>query len=51
MHAAALRFMTTGDPGWAPYDTRERATMLFDTPSRVVADAAGVERELWAGRR
>ena len=51
MHGAFVRFMTTGDPGWPRYEPAERSTMVFDTPSAVVADAAGGERELWAGRR
>jgi para-nitrobenzyl esterase len=51
MHDAFVAFMTSGDPGWARYDTGERQTMIFDTPTSVVTDAAGVERELWTGRR
>ena len=50
MHSAWVRFATTGDPGWEPYTPERRATMVFDIESRVVADAAGVEREVWAGR-
>jgi para-nitrobenzyl esterase len=51
MHAAFVNFATTGDPGWAPYDTKDRATMVFDTVSEVQPDAAGVERQAWTGRR
>jgi para-nitrobenzyl esterase len=51
MHRAFVDFMTSGDPGWARYDAGERQTMVFDTPTSVVPDAAGVERELWTGRR
>ena len=29
MHAAWVAFAATGDPGWAPYDSRDRTTMLF----------------------
>lgn len=48
MHEAFVGFVTTGDPGWAPYDTRSRATMRFDTESQIVPDLAGAERQLWA---
>jgi carboxylesterase type B len=51
MHGAWVDFVTTGDPGWPTYDTGERSTMVFDTPSAVVSDAAGVERGAWDGRR
>jgi carboxylesterase type B len=51
MHNAAVGFMTTGDPDWPKYDTVNRSTMIFDTPTAVVSDVAGVERELWEGHR
>ena len=51
MHGDFVRFATTGDPGWKRYDTTERTTMIYDTPSASVSDAAGVEREAWAGKR
>ena len=51
MHDAWVAFATTGDPGWARYDTGARITMLFDTPTAIVSDAAGIEREAWAGAR
>ena len=38
MSAAWLAFARTGDPGWPAYDTKTRATMLFDLESRVVND-------------
>ncbi|MFE7503823.1 carboxylesterase/lipase family protein [Promicromonospora sp. NPDC057488] len=50
MHAAWVRFAQTGDPGWAPYTTDDRTTMVFDSRSEVVADAAGLERRAWEGR-
>lgn len=43
-----IRFARTGDPGWAPYTLPERATMIFDTDSRVVNDPRREERELFA---
>jgi para-nitrobenzyl esterase len=51
MHSAWVSFAKTGDPGWAPYDLESRSTMVFDTTSEVVADAAAPERQAWAGRR
>jgi para-nitrobenzyl esterase len=51
MHSAWVRFAESGDPGWPQYDERARATMRFDATSEVVDDLAGVERELWEGRR
>ena len=51
MHAAFVDFAATGDPGWPLYTPRERSTMIFDTPTEVLPDAAGVERLAWQGRR
>ena len=51
MHRDFVRFATTGDPGWPQYDSTERTTMIYDTASAPVRDAAGVEREAWVGRR
>ena len=52
MHGAWVAFATTGDPGWPRYDPDRRATMRFDTVSRVVDDPRAFERGLWetAGR-
>jgi carboxylesterase type B len=52
MHGAWVAFAKTGDPGWARYDPVRRATMRFDTVSRVVEDPRAFERGLWetAGR-
>jgi para-nitrobenzyl esterase len=47
MHAAWVGFMTTGDPGWAPYTAQRRAVMRFDVDSGVVDDPGATERELW----
>jgi carboxylesterase type B len=49
MHSAWVAFATTGDPGWSTYDLARRATMRFDTVSRVVDDPRAFERALWAG--
>lgn len=43
-----IRFARTGDPGWAPYTLPQRATMIFDTASRVENDPRRAERELFA---
>lgn len=50
MHAAWVRFVTTGDPGWAPYDLDRRATRDFGGDgAEVVEDPDGDERLLWDG--
>ena len=49
MHGAWIAFATTGDPGWSGYEPDRRATMRFDTVSRVVDDPRAFERGLWAG--
>jgi para-nitrobenzyl esterase len=49
MHRAWVAFASTGDPGWPRYDLDRRATMRFDTVSRVVDDPRAFERNLWEG--
>lgn len=55
MTAALIAFARSGDPGhdglpaWPPYDTGQRATMLFDVTSTAADDPAGSERALWDG--
>jgi carboxylesterase type B len=51
MHGAWVAFATSGDPGWPRYDHQRRATMRFDTASRVVEDPRPFERALWGGLR
>ena len=51
MHGAWVRFITTGDPGWAPYTAERRAVMRFDVDSGVVDDPGADERQLWTGIR
>ena len=52
MSGAWLAFARTGDPNhkgipsWTPYDTADRATMVFDTTSELVKDFRGDERML-----
>lgn len=51
MHAAWTRFITTGDPGWTPYDLESRTTMVFDAVSRSVNDPGSATRAAWDGLR
>ena len=51
MHGAWVRFAKTGDPGWPAYELNRRETMLFDTSSQLVPDAAAPERQAWKGTR
>ena len=45
-----LRFVKTGNPGWARYELAERPTMRFDTTSAVVSDPLPERRKLWASK-
>ncbi|KRE30152.1 carboxylesterase/lipase family protein [Agromyces sp. Soil535] len=51
VHSAWVTFARNGDPGWPRYDLGRRATMRFDTTSRMVEDPRSWERELWDGAR
>jgi carboxylesterase 2/para-nitrobenzyl esterase len=51
MHAAWVAFAKNGDPGWPKYDLARRATMRFDTSSRVVDDPLAAKAALWRGVR
>ncbi|HZI50862.1 MAG TPA: carboxylesterase/lipase family protein [Terriglobia bacterium] len=51
MHAAWVAFARKGDPGWQKYELKRRATMRFDTMSKVVDDPRSMERTLWDGVR
>lgn len=44
MHEAWVRFASTGNPGWTPFDTTRRMTMHFNTESREVSDPWKTER-------
>jgi para-nitrobenzyl esterase len=52
--SAWVAFAKTGDPNnpaiphWPPYDAAARATMIFDTETRVENDPRRAFRELWA---
>lgn len=45
---AFIRFARTGNPGWDAYELDNRATMIFDTNSRVEHNPRSWERELFA---
>jgi para-nitrobenzyl esterase len=48
MHRTWVAFAASGEPGWAPYDPRERTVMRFDgAGGTVVVDPAADERRLW----
>lgn len=49
MSTAWTRFARTGNPGWPAYDPVKRATMVFNTASKVVDDPRKPQRELFAG--
>lgn len=46
-----LRFVKTGDPGWARYELSKRPTMRFDTTSAVLSDPLPERRQLWANKK
>ena len=45
MHKAWMDFARTGKPGWTPFDTQKRLTMVFNETSREVSDPWKFERE------
>jgi para-nitrobenzyl esterase len=47
MARAWIAFAASGNPGWKPYDTTDRPTMVFDLQSRVENDPFGAERRIW----
>ncbi len=47
MRAAWTSFAADGDPGWPTYDTDQRSTMLFDTPSAVTVYPEEPSRQIW----
>jgi para-nitrobenzyl esterase len=50
-HRVWVDFITSGEPGWAPYDTVSRTTALLTGELSAVDDPAGDERALWEGIR
>jgi para-nitrobenzyl esterase len=52
VHAAWVRFVADGDPGWPAYDAGRRPTRVFGgTGAAVVDDPRGDRRRLWDGVR
>jgi para-nitrobenzyl esterase len=51
VHRVWVDFVTSGSPGWAPYDAARRTTGLLAEDVRVVDDPAGDERAVWEGIR
>ena len=50
-HRVWVDFITSGDPGWAPYDPGRRTTALLAETVEAADDPAGNERALWDGIR
>jgi para-nitrobenzyl esterase len=48
VHATWVRFATTGDPGWQPFDAGYPVMTWDDERAEVVADPRGDERRSWA---
>jgi para-nitrobenzyl esterase len=46
-----VRFVTTGDPGWAPYTPETRTTGVITEQVTAVDDPDGHERAVWEGIR
>ncbi len=50
-HGTWVRFISTGDPGWAPYTAERRTTGVLTERLTVVDDPDGEERAAWEGIR
>jgi para-nitrobenzyl esterase len=50
-HRVWVNFITSADPGWAPYDVTTRTTGLLTGTVQAADDPAGDERALWDGIR
>ena len=48
MHATWIRFASTGDPGWQPFDSSYPVMIWDGRSAEVVADPRGDERACWA---
>ncbi|HVW74056.1 MAG TPA: hypothetical protein VHC39_10490, partial [Rhizomicrobium sp.] len=55
--SAVVAFARTGDPNndnipaWQPFDGDSRATMIFDTETRLEHDPRGEIRKFWLARK
>lgn len=50
-HGTWVAFVTTGDPGWAPYTSATRTTGVLTERLTVADDPDGAERAAWDGIR
>ena len=50
-HATWVAFVSTGDPGWAPYTASTRTTGVLTEQLTVIDDPDGDERRTWDGIR
>ena len=50
-HSTWVAFVTSGDPGWAPYTSQTRTTGVITEELTVVDDPDGDERATWDGIR
>ena len=50
-HRVWVEFITSGDPGWAAYDTASRTTGLLGETLLAAGDPAADERVRWDGIR
>ncbi len=51
MHDAWVRFVSDGDPGWAPYDLDRRPVQDFGEQVHQLEDPRGEQRAVWDGVR
>ncbi len=51
VHGTWTRFIRDCEPGFAPYSTERRETLVFDDATAVVDDPDGPERTVWEGLR
>ncbi|MGH3417369.1 MAG: hypothetical protein ACRDSS_12945 [Actinocrinis sp.] len=47
MHRAWIRFITSGSPGWQPYERTTRSTMLIGEQWTSADDPYAAERAAW----
>ncbi|MFD5176518.1 carboxylesterase/lipase family protein [Nocardia sp. NPDC058379] len=46
-----VRFATTGEPGWAPYDPQSRTTRVYDSEPVTQSYPEELSRRIWADHR
>ena len=51
MHAAWVRFIRDGEPGWPRYEAHSRTTQIFGGEQDVIDDPRSDRRQLWDGIR